>query len=362
MYAILKRRNGLRPSADSCQRDNPAVITRLKNNFIQKPSRYYSMSIAATWAGVGSLMVGIQTAQNFGIMPFLLWAFGNTTACIVFGIFAPMIPKARAVFQSRLMHYIIGLMCVFQVWLNMNGIHAVFKDTPMTGTFGLMLAYATAVFFIFLLLKNGIIRTVLTDNASWAAVYGIGLLLTIGAIIYSRGDMNALSWGLEPLAVKDGLQKCILLIPGPFLYPYFFEILDYNDKNEAGVKKINIRRAFIRGGLLFGAYLTFTFLLAWTHFSPVLNIIKAFLIFLVAVSTVSSFLYSIYITFGRKLGLAVNIALVVSWQVMIPMGVLGVWTLMASIRIYIVIGAILFAIVWNFKEKIMGRKTNEKRT
>jgi len=345
MYTILKER----------------VFSRAKTNFIQNPSRYYSMSVAATWAGVGSLMVGIQMAQKFGIAPFLLWAFGNTMACVVFGLLAPVIPKVREVFRSRPMRYIVGLMCVFQVWLNMNGIQTIFKDTPLTGTFGLALAYAAAVLFIFLLFKNGMIRTVLTDNASWAVVYGVALLLTAGAIIYSRGNMNVLPWGFEQGALRDGFQKCILLIPGPFLYPYFFEILDYNDKNETGVKKINIRRAFVCGGLLFGAYLTFTFLLAWTHFNPVLNIIKAFLIFLVAVSTVSSFLYSIYITFGRRLGLCVNIALVGLWQFLIPMGVLGVWTLMASIRIYIVIGAILFAIVWHFAEKKKQRAAHEER-
>jgi hypothetical protein len=358
MYTNLKNRPGGNPAAGN----RPRVLTRVRNSFIKKPSRYYSMSIAATWAGVGSLMVGIQMAQNFGIVPFLLWAFGNIMACIVFGIFAPMIPKVREVFRSRPMHYIVGLMCVFQVWLNMNGIHTIFRNTPMTETFGLALAYTTAAFFIFLLFKNGMIRTVLTDNASWVSVYGIGLALSIGAIIYSRGSMNILPMGLDPVALKDGIQKCVLLIPGPFLYPYFFEILDYNDGNDAGVVKINIRRSFIMGGLLFGAYLAFTFLLAWTRFNPILNSIKAFLIFLVAVSTVSSFLYSIYITFGRRLGLAVNIALVGLWQFLIPMGVLGVWTLMASIRIYIVIGGVLFAIGWRLIEKKqLGESRHEKR-
>ena len=361
MSIIHKDRQEVCPNADGRQQNKSAVITRLKNQFIEKPSWYYSMSIAATWAGVGSLMVGIQMAQNFGIVPFLLWAFGNTMACIVFGIFAPMIPKVREVFRSKPMQYVVGLMCVFQVWLNMNGIHHIFRDTPMTGTFGLVLAYATAAFFIFLLFKNGMIRSIFTDNASWAAVYGVALLLTIAAIIHSRGNMNILPWGLEPASMKNGLRLCILLIPGPFLYPYFFKILDYNDSNDLGAKKINIRRAFITGGLLFGAYLTFTFLLAWTNFNPVLNIVKAFLIFIIATSTVSSFLYSIYITFGRKLGLAVNVALVGLWQLLIPMGVLGVWTLMASIRIYIVIGAILFSIAWYLIErKKAGR--HEKRT
>jgi len=342
-------------------RASPAAFTRLRNKFIQSPSLYYSMSIAATWAGVGSLMVGIQMAQNFGIVPFLIWAFGNTMACIVFGVFAPTIPKLREVFRSRPMHYIVGFMCVFQVWVNMNGIQSIFADTVMTGRFGLALAYAVAAAFIILLLRYGMIRNVLTDHASWIGVYTVALLLTVFAIIHSRGNMNALSWGLG--GIGDGVEKCLLLLPGPFLYPYFYEILDYNDRNEDGTKKINIRRAFINGGLLFGAYLIFTFLLAWTNFNPVLNIIKAFLITLVAVSTISSFLYSIYITFGRWLGLAVNVAAVALWQLVIPMGVLGVWTLMASIRIYIVMGAILFAIIWHVagKKKALGEGGDEKR-
>jgi MFS family permease len=209
----------------------------------------------------------------------------------------------------------------------------------------------TALFFLFLLIKNGVIRNIFTDNMSWAAVYGIALLLTIGAIIHSQGNMNALSWGLEAEPLKEGAERMILLIPGPFLYPYFFKLLDHNDQNEIGAKKINIRKAFTVGGLLFGAYLTFTFLLAWTHFSPILSLIRAFLIFIIATSTISAFLFSIYITFGRKFGIAVNLAAVAAWQLLIPMGVLGVWTLMASIRIYIVIGAILFAIAWHIKDR-----------
>lgn len=325
------------------------MFSSLANKFTDKPSLYYSMSIAATWAGVGSLLVGITMAQQYGIIPFLIWALGNTLACIVFGLFAPTIPKLRDVFRSKIMHIIVGLMCIFQVWINMNGIQSIFIDTPLTGKFGMALAYALAVFFIFLLIRFGMIRNVLTDNVSWIAVYAVALLLTISAIIYSQGNMNMLAWGFDQ--IPAGVEKCLLLLPGAFLYPYFFEILDYNDQNEDGAKKINVRRAFVMGGLLFGAYLIFTFLLAWTNFSPVLNLIKAFLITLIAVSTISSFLYSIYITFGRKLGIVVNIAAVAAWQLVIPMGVLGVWTLMSSIRIFIVLGAILFAFAWYFLEK-----------
>jgi hypothetical protein len=352
MNTILKERKEGCPQSVTRQQGKsffkePVAITRLKNSFKENPSRYYSMSIAATWAGVGSLMVGIQMAQNYGIAPFLLWAFGNTMACIAFGIFAPVIPKLRDVFNSKVMRFAVGIICMFQVWVNLNGIHAIFKPTPLTGTFGMAAAYLAAAVFIFMLLKFGMIRNVLTDNMSWTTVYLVGLALTIGAVIYSRGNMNALGFGIDTASIKYGAKMGLLLLPGPFLYPYFYEILNYNEKNEDGTQKANVRRSFITGGLLFGAYLIFTFLLAWTSFNPLLNTIKAFLIFLVAISTVSSFLYSIYITFGRKLGLAVNIAIVGLWQLLIPLGVLGVWTLMASIRIYIVIGGILAAIGWH---------------
>ena len=323
----------------------------IKDRFKNNPSLYYSMSIAATWAGVGSLMVGLQMAQNYGILPFLLWALGNTLACVVFGVFAPMVPRLREVFRSRLMQIIMGLMSVFQVWINLNGIQTIFINTPLTGTFGLILAYAVAVFFIILLIRYGMIRNVLTDHVSWTAVLAIGLSLTIAAILYSRGNMLQLSWGISQLPA--GLEKCLLLLPGAFLYPYFYEILDYNDQNTEGTQRIQVRKAFINGGLLFGAYLVFIFLMAWTKFSPLLNTVKAFLITLVAISTVSSFLYSIYLTFGRKLGLLVNLACVGLWQLVIPMGVLGVWTLMSSIRIFIVIGAIAFALIWHLHQ---GRK------
>lgn len=325
------------------------MFSRVVNRFTEKPTLYYSMSIAATWAGVGSLVVGMQMAREYGVIPFLLWALGNTLACVLFGLFAPTIPKLREVFRSKPMNIAIGIMCVFQIWLNMNGIQTVFAETPLTGKFGIILAYAVAVFFIILLMRFGMIRNVLTDYASWTLVYGVAFILTLMALIFSRGNMFILPVGTSH--IPAGLEKLFLLLPGAFLYPYFYEILDYNEHNKDGTKKIDVLRAFVGGGLLFGGYLTFTFLLAKANFNPALNIVKAFLITLVAVSTISSFLYSVYITFGKRLGILVNLATVALWQWLIPMGVLGVWTFMSSIRIFIVIGGITYALVWNFLEK-----------
>ena len=110
----------------------------------------------------------------------------------------------------------------------------------------------------------------------------------------------------------------------------------------------------VLGGLVFGAYLVFIFLMSLATFSPALNILKAVLVTLIAASSLSSFLYSIYLTFGRKLGLTLNLVTVGAWHFLIPLGVMGAWTLMASIRIYIVAAGILFAIGWHMAEKRKG--------
>lgn len=59
----------------------------------------------------------------------------------------------------------------------------------------------------------------------------------------------------------------------------------------------------------------------------------------------------VYLTFGRELGLGVNVLTVALWQFLIPLGVMGAWTLMASIRIYIVAAAVIAAFCWHFTDK-----------
>lgn len=323
----------------------------LKEKFKSKPQLYYALSIAATWAGIGSLMNGVTMTQTYGAIPSLIWVLGNTVACILFGAVALKIPKVREVFCSRAMKWICGIMCVFQAWLSMNGMQSVFSDTVLGADFGMYVAYALAVAFLLILLRFGMIRNVLTDGVGWIVVYLMAVGVTVAALIYSRGSLNHISLGLEAANMKQGLWKAFLLLPGPFTYPYFFEILNYNERNEDGTVKVNVQRAFTLGGVFFGVYMTIVFLLAWTQFSPALGIIKAVLITIIGASTLSSAMYSIYIAFGKKNGLAVNAALILFWNILIPLGVMNMWTLMASVRIYFVGGGILYAICWNAYEK-----------
>ena len=327
------------------------MIQSIKQKFKANPMLYYALSICATWAGIGSLMNGVTMTQTYGVIPSLIWVLGNVLACIVFGFCAMKIPKVREVFGSKIMKWVCGVMCIFQAWLSMNGTQTVFADTPLGADYGMAIAYIMAVVFLIILLKYGMIRNVLTDGFGWIVVYLLALGVTITAAIHSRGNFNQIPMIADDQAMGQGIWKAILLLPGPFTYTYFFEILNYNEQNPDGTNKINVRRAFTLGGIFFGIYMAIIFLLAWTQFTPALNVLKAFLITIIGASTLSSSMYSIYIAFGKKVGLCVNAGLIALWAVLIPLGVMGMWTLMASIRIYLVGGAILFAVCWRLWEK-----------
>ena len=116
----------------------------------------------------------------------------------------------------------------------------------------------------------------------------------------------------------------------------------YNDSNEA--QKVDMQRAFTLGGLLFGLYMIFTFSLAFVNFPPVLSLCKAVLISLIAISTLSTFIFSIYLVFGRRLGLLIDAAAILTWAQMSDLEVMGIWTLGATIRSYLAIAFILVGV------------------
>ena len=324
---------------------------RFKNN----PTFYYGLSIAASWAGVGSLLNSITMTQTYGIVPSLIWSAANALACILFGWTVHKLPTLRDVMKASVVRYIIAVMSVFQIWLNMNGIQVVFSDTSVGVDGGTAIAYAVAIGFIFLLLWRGMIRNILTDSLSWIAVYGLIAGITVLAFINSGGEFNVMGWGLDTASMQAGFEKAFLLLPGPFTFIYFYELLNYNDANEDKTQKVNMQQSFTLGGLLFGVYMLFAFVLAFVNFSAELNLIKAILISLVAISTLSTFIYSNYIVFGRNLGLVIDAVAVVLWSQFMDLGVMGVWVLVASIRQYLVGAFILAAIALMIK-----RRGNEK--
>lgn len=312
---------------------------------------YYAMSIVASWAGVGSLMNFRTIALQNGAAPAIIWAVFNSLACILFGILAEYLPYVRKIMQTKVMSYFIGFLTVFQTWTQMSGIREIFADTPIGSTGGTIIAYASCIVFLIILLKNGMIRNVLSDDLSWIIVYGLLIVTVLGSMVYTGGDAVSVSSGLDPESIwNGGIIKGLLLLPGPFTYPYYYTLFKYNEKNEDGTKKTDIKKSFIWAGIMFGVYMLLAAMLTWVKFSPFLNVLKAVLITIIAISSVSTYLYSEYLVFGKKIGAIIDVATIGTWSFLIPLGVMGIWTLMSEIRVYIILAVVLVAAAMKIRD------------
>lgn len=312
------------------------MLSTVKQKFKANPLLYYAVSIAASWAGVGSLMNFRTITYENGLIPAIIWGLGNSLACVLFGVLVLYIPEMRHYMRTAPVKLFLGFNAAGQIMLNMTGIRDIFSDTPVTQIGGTILAYSVALFFIVLLLRFGLVRNVLTDDVSWAIVYTLMVLVTLFAYIQSHGVLNSFSLGLDSHNLGVGFYKSFLLLPGPFIFPYFFELLDYNEENNESTEHVNITLAFALGGLSFGIYMIFAGMLALVNFSPALNLIKAVLVAFVGVSTLSSFIYSEYVLFGRTIGLTIAALSVVLWRFAADMGVMGIWQTLAEYRAIVV--------------------------
>ncbi len=321
----------------------------MKNKFKENPSLFYSMSIAATWAGAGSFIVGTQIAQSSGLIPWFLWALGNSLCCIVFGLLANTFPKLRAVALSKPVQYLMGFMCVFQIWVNMNGIYEMLSPTIIGSKAAYIIVYIVSLFFVVFYLKKATYRNVASDNLSWILVYALIAILVVWSMLTE--GIRPISTTIDPTAVKNNAWLCFTLSFGAFFYPTFWELLEYNDENADGTAKVDMRRTFINGGLLFGFYLLFVLAGAFTTYSPTVSLLKGILVSLVAVSSLSSFIYGAMVNYGKKIGVLVDCAAIAGWQLLVPMGVMGVWTLMQNVRIWMVMAMFAVALVWHLSER-----------
>ena len=327
------------------------MFSKIKSKFKANPTLYYALSIAASWAGAGSLMNSTTMAQTIGVIPALTWCIFNTLACIVFGLIIWKLPTVREVMRTKTCRFVLALFSIFQIWLCMTAVNEAWASTPLGPVGGLVLTYTVTIGFIIALYKRGIIANIATDNGGMYLIYLLVAVLAGASWLTSGGSFEGLNLGLESSNLWQGLYKGLLLLPGPFTYPYFFKLLDYNDSNNDRVSKCNITKAFVLGGVGFGVYLVFAFSLIFTSISPVLNVCKAILLSVLAISSLSSFIYSEFAVFGRKIGLGINVFATVFWIAVAPLGVMGVWTLMAETRVYLIVGILLVALVKRIRDK-----------
>lgn len=310
----------------------------------KSPRWIYGMSIAATWAGVGSLMNFDTLAHTAGMAPAILWMAFNVFACGLFGFVMTKWPSVRDVFAKKPVMWFLGLMAVFQAWSQMNGVLAAWEASPAGSIAGQAVVYLLTAFFVVYLLWRGVFRNAVTDSGAWIAIYALVAVCAICSLVMSSGAMRVMDLGMTLEGVSSGVSNGVLLLSGPFTYAYFLELFAYNEENSDGVGKVDIFGAFKVASALFGAYMLFCVLFAFVEFNSTLSVLKAALLTFIGISSVSSCVFSIYVCFGKKLGFAINAGALALWQLLIPLGVMGAWQLMCNIRTPVVAALVLLGI------------------
>lgn len=315
-----------------------SVVAKFKGN----PTWFYALSICATWAGAGSLIVGASTVQQLGVIPFLLWGAGNALSCVFFGICVSRFKWLEDIFTSEIYKVILMVISVLQVWLQMSAIND--SLSPVSATFAIIVTYAICIAFLVYYLTGGMIRNVLTDSGGWLIVYALIFIIAIGSI-FANG-VHAPAAGMTAEGVSTGVKRFFTLLIGPFFYPYFWSLFKYNDGNKDNTSHTNMKKSFALGGMLFGIYLCFVFLVALTSLSPAMEVVKGVLLAIIASSTLTSFIFSILNIYNKKIGAVVNVLAFAGWKFLIPLGVMGIWNILQDSRFMILVVSIVIYWIW----------------
>lgn len=320
------------------------MITKLKETFKKYPLLYYAMSMAASWAWGTSLIVGMQITQERGILPFVIWAVANSLSLPLFGFLAFKIKNFDAVMKSKpVLLFTTAVQC-FCLWIQMNAIYEILVKYNIAGdVVSKIIAIAIAVVFLFGLYKNGLMRNVSTDQPIWSICY-LGMV-TIAIIGFIAGS------GFQSIPVVNSsddiswaLYTCIVLFSGPFMDIQNWQLARkvYEEKR---------MKSYYLAGILFAVYMVLVFVLAYLQFNRVMDVIMVLVIVCVATSTINNAIVGVQEIAGRKVGFIIGAVCIAAWQIVIPLGVMGLWLTMGTARIYVTIACIVAAVIMTIIQK-----------
>lgn len=311
----------------------------------------YAMSLAASWAWGTSLVVGMQTVQTKGLIPFLIWAIANSLAIPLFGFIAYRIPNLEKVVNSKVVMIFTTIVSVFCLWIQLNAIYQYLCNLEfMTELVAKVIAMAVILIMTVALYKDGLVKSIFLDNPLWSLCYVLLLILVILGfvtnverhIIVNFTDKSQISWALN---------SCLILFSGPVMCIQNWQMAEK-------LKSENKMKAHYLAGVLFAIYMAFVGVLANFKFTGIMNIILILVVLCVALSTADAAIVGIQRIANKKWGTAISLLAIASWNWIIPMGVMGLWTTMGNMRKYVAAICIIVAVAMYFINK--NKKTEEE--
>ena len=321
--------------------------------FLENSTFFYAMSLAASWAWGTSLVVGMETVQTKGIIPFLIWAIANSLAIPLFGFIAYRIPNLEKVVNSKVVMIFTTIVSVFCLWIQLNAIYQYLGNLEVINELvAKIISISIMLIMTFALYKDGLIKSIFIDNPLWSLCY---ILLFVLAICGFVGHVETydIAKYTDKSQIGWALNSCLILFSGPIMCIQNWQMAEK-------LKKENKMKAHYLAGVLFAVYMAFIGVLANFKFNGIMNIILILIVLCVALSTADAAIVGIQKIAKKKWGTVISLLAIASWNWVIPMGVMGLWTTMGNMRKYVAAVCIIVAVSMYFiQKKNKGNTTKE---
>lgn len=294
------------------------------------------MSLAASWAWGASFAVTLALFETLGIVPALIWVTMNIMALPIFGYVYGRLPSFKELKENCwfVKPAMIFLM-IASTWMNMQALYMIairIGINSWDATVGTLILSSSIVAMI---AYGGLKWSILSDIWQYA-------LMVVGVVILNFIAVNnfpqlAMGWEHIPFALWIGFT----LWAGPLLDAMHYE--------RHAVSK-NPKEAFNTGGPLFGLYILLVAALAFFGGaqSLVFGAIMLFTVAMVSTSTLDSAASAFQYLVGKRWGMAAAALSVATWPLIVPMGVINLFTFYGTFRTVVV--AAMFFVLFKRKE------------
>lgn len=312
----------------------------------------YGLSLAASWAWGVSIIVGMETVQTKGYIPFVIWAVANSLALPLFGIIAFGIPRLHEIVDTKAVQLFTTCIMIFCLWIQMN---AIYEKTQQLGLSAISCEFITIIIAMALtvgLFRDGLIRNILIDKALWCVCYLVLIIMLVYAQITNQGHYELVSYGLKS-DLSWAWNTVPILFAGPIMNIQNWQMA-HKLKDEGLLK-----RSHVVAGIFFGIYMVIVFLLAHYKFDSVLYMIQIAAILCITITTMDAAIVGMQRIAGAKIGLIIAMVTICVWRFVIPMGVLDLWTFMGNRRKEVAIVCIVVALgKYGYVDVFKWRKRN----
>lgn len=291
------------------------------------------LSIAASWAWGTSLIVGMQIAQQKGLLAWGIWAGANCLTLVLFGALTRSGFLSRRVFESKWIKWSAIVIQIFSLVIQLNILNKIALQMGAGPGMAYLFATAIGVVFTVLMYRKGLWMSIVYDKyqalltgAALLAIIGIGWGVGVPTIQHAESSFSDVAWGV--------CSACILFA-GPIGDIQYYQRAEVADGS----------RAFTVAGGIFAIYMGLVLVMSFFEFNSIMNALLIMAVICVTSSTIDSIAVALHEITNRNVGTAVALFVCSFWGVFASMGIVELWSKAGVFRVGFAISIVSYAVL-----------------